>query len=472
MTGNHNWKGSGKRFKEKNRGEDSAQPQTSPNISQVIRLVKQGREFFRHNSCAAAKEKFKEAIALDSNNTYALVGLGDTSRKLGEFEEGVATYKRVLEIDPENPYALLGLGDSCRGLDRLEEAISSWKKLLHLQPTNVQVLTRLGDAYRRLERYEEALNVYRSALEYDPYNPYALRGLADSYRGMHDTAGAIAAWEKYSLYHPQNSSVLARLGDAYKQTGDIDKATDAYHRAMEAEEDYVYAYLGLADIEFDRQQPDKGLGYWKRALATSSNDLSPICRRADMYRKHGKLDLAEELYTLAIQHQKHNKYLLTGLASLYIERHQYAQATATFRELLDHYPDDEFVLTGLGDALYGEGEVEEAIRAWEKVLSLVESNTFLFTRLAEAQHKLGHEEEAAGYYLKSLEAGDQSYRTVHGLVKVLQRQDLAITVDDRWVILAAEFALNNRGGEVAATVLRHLSAQGREHLSGALNALL
>jgi len=102
----------------------------------------------------------------------------------------------------------------------------------------------------------------------------------------------------------------------------------------------------------------------------------------------------------------------------------------------------------------------------------VEQNTFLCTRIAEAAYKQGRYQEAVAYFTRSLEGGDHSYRTVHGMIKVLQKEDCRVSVDDHWLVTAAEFALDNKGPEVARSLLRHLSHESRESLAKPLKALL
>ncbi len=438
---------------------------------QVISLVKDGRRLFRAGNYTQAKSRFEEALDLDPENTYALVGCGDACRRLADYRAAIQFYKQAVAIDPDNPYALLGLGDCHRGLGLIAEAIGYWQDLLRLQPANVQILTRVGDAYRRLERFEEAIKSYKAALEFDPFNPYALRGLADSHRGLRQTDEAIRAWETYNLYHPDNAAVLARLGDAYKQIGELDKAVDAYGKALLAERDYVYAYLGLADVAVLRGDDGQAHRFWQQAVWACGDDLAPACRRADIYRKQGKVREAKLLYHLALEVQPDNKFLRTGLASLHIEQKDYAEAEEILKPLASLYPDDEFIFTGLGDAYSGQGKFREAIAAWEHALACIDGNTFLYSRLADAYTRIGDRQRAADYYVKSFEAGDFSYRAINGLTKILQRDHGAVSVPDHWLIRVALFALDNRGEEAARQVLRHLSPAGRERLPSRLTGL-
>ena len=98
-------------------------------------------------------------------------------------------------------------------------------------------------------------------------------------------------------------------------------------------------------------------------------------------------------------------------------------------------------------------------------------NTFLHTRIAEARSKQGNEEDATRYFVKALEGGDHSYRTMNGLIKILQKSQ-NVEIDDSWIVMIAEYALANRGEDAAKEVLQHLSEQGGLHLPESLAQII
>lgn len=445
-----------------------------PPRRKVVLLVKEGRDFFRKKRYAEAKGKFSEALLLEGDNAYALVGMGDACLRLKQFEESAGYYEQVLHADENNTFALLGLGDAHRGLGELEKSIVVLERFLLFQPGNIQVLTRIGDAFRKRGLYADAVRMYKTALDYEPYNPFALRGCADSYRGLRQYDKATEYWETYELYHPGNVAVLGRLGDSLKNIGEMEKAEKAYRAAFEVEKDYVYALLGMGYLEISAERTEEAFSWWEKALEAHSGNVIPVCRAADNYRRTGKLDIAERIYRMALDFDPTNKFLMTGLAGLDMERAEYVKAVASFRSLDEKFPDDEVILTSLGDAYNAKGDMEEATEAWGRALQLAPYNIFLLTRVGDGYRKLGRYAEAVRVYNKVLDSKGEDSRVIHGFVRLLQHVEASelSEIDERWIIRAAEFAIRKNGNEEAKQILRHLSPEGRKSLSGPLKALI
>ena len=59
-----------------------------------------------------------EALGIDNENSYVLVGLGDLHRETGKYHKAIGFYEKTLEIDTLNMFALRGwempIGDSAR----------------------------------------------------------------------------------------------------------------------------------------------------------------------------------------------------------------------------------------------------------------------------------------------------------------------------------------------------------------------
>ena len=72
----------------------------------ISELSIKGYQKLKSNDLEAAKEFFEKILELDTNNNYALVGLGDTERKSENFAEAINFYNKCLEFHPDNNYAL------------------------------------------------------------------------------------------------------------------------------------------------------------------------------------------------------------------------------------------------------------------------------------------------------------------------------------------------------------------------------
>ena len=91
--------------------------------SAVSKLSQEGYELLKHNNISDAKKKFQQLLDIDQKNPYALVGLGDVSRKEHESTNAINFYNKCLEFHHENKYATIGLADVYRDLGMYKKAI-------------------------------------------------------------------------------------------------------------------------------------------------------------------------------------------------------------------------------------------------------------------------------------------------------------------------------------------------------------
>ena len=204
-------------------------------------------------------KEYKEAIRIwekflsFSENEFdvsILSRLGDTYRKMGNYEKALKYYMKAYTIDSNNPYVLTGLGFTYFEKGDYETSSGYWEKLYNIKKNNLQkndvkILTNLGNSYRKQKRFNDAFKFFYQALKTEDNNFYALYGIADCYRGLKDYRKAITYWKKILEKDPDNKKILTRVGDSYRNLANYTMAREYYQKAIEKDFDY-YALLGLA----------------------------------------------------------------------------------------------------------------------------------------------------------------------------------------------------------------------------------
>ena len=210
--------------------------------------------------CYRGLKEYKKAINIwekflsFSENEFdisVLSRLGDTYKKLGNYEKALYFYLKAYSIDENNPYVLSGLGFTYFKKGDFKTSSKYWEKLYNnktdLKPEDVRIITNLGNSYRKQRRYNDALKFFYQALKIEEDNFYALYGIADCYRGMKDYRKAVSYWKRILNKDPNNKKILTRIGDGYRKLGDYLTAKEYYQRAIEKDFDY-YALIGLTMI--------------------------------------------------------------------------------------------------------------------------------------------------------------------------------------------------------------------------------
>jgi tetratricopeptide (TPR) repeat protein len=97
--------------------EENAEDQL---LNEISELSKRGYQLLKEGLLQEAENCFKEILEKDDLNNYALVGLGDSARKRGDFRQAVVYYQKCLDNHPGNNYALFGLADCYKALKKFK----------------------------------------------------------------------------------------------------------------------------------------------------------------------------------------------------------------------------------------------------------------------------------------------------------------------------------------------------------------
>lgn len=120
---------------------------------------------------------YEKVLEQDPLMVNILTILGNLYRRRNEIELAQSCYQRVLQLDSNNPYALYGMGEICRWQCNYLGAIENWEMILQHHEGTTGMLSRLGDAYRNIGNLEIAEKYYHRVLD-NGYDRYALLGMA------------------------------------------------------------------------------------------------------------------------------------------------------------------------------------------------------------------------------------------------------------------------------------------------------
>ena len=109
--------------------------------NKISDLSKKGYQLIKENDIQGAKKAFNEILEIEENNNYALVGLGDTERKLNHFNDAITYYKKCLEIAPMKQWARNNLAYEYYITHQYEKAEKEYRKY------QVKTLSPVEQAY-------------------------------------------------------------------------------------------------------------------------------------------------------------------------------------------------------------------------------------------------------------------------------------------------------------------------------------
>jgi len=239
---------------------------------------------------------FAHAVAVTTDNAFALNNLGVALEEKGRPEEAIARYREALRIAPELIQAQYNLGNLLDKLGRPEEARAELHRAVLLDPSQPYIHNTLGAVLVKLGRYDEARGEFIEAERLDPHYSWAPFNLGDMYLKQGRDAEAIEEFRRALRLDPDNYQILASVAHvlAASENPQVRDGRTALALAIKADaltgsnQPVVLDVLGMACAEVGRF--DEAQQAARRALdlatAAKMKKLDPLRQRLQLYQNH------------------------------------------------------------------------------------------------------------------------------------------------------------------------------------------
>ena len=310
---------------------------TDKNTQSLINELSQtGYRHIRNKQLNDAECCFKKILAVEPQNSYALVGLGDIFRKRKQFAAALEYYRSCLTLESTNSYALFGTAESLQGLNDYQSAIKYWQEYLTIDNTDSVVHTRLADAFRKEKNYNEALEHYNSALNIEPLNKYALVGLGWLYFRNREYSLALECWQKIiQNYEQHDIRLYTAIGNCYRKMRNFEVALSYFRQAFTMERENFYVIYGMADCYRELGSYDEAIYWITNLISRDSTNHVLLTRLGELYSNKGDCVHARQYYQEALT-QNFDLFAALGLARLHKLEGNYDEALFSFNELMQY----------------------------------------------------------------------------------------------------------------------------------------
>jgi tetratricopeptide (TPR) repeat protein len=391
--------------------------------------------------------------------TTALLFLGRTLVKMGEFERALVEMKRAEEIDPEYILTKLSLAEVNARLGQWSEALCYGRATLagegqmtffpvDYDAVRYAALLICGQAAQALQQWVEAEEAYRSAVEVPvPQRSEALGNLSNMFKAMDRRQDALAALDEALTLDPDNPQHCFNKGVWYLDERDFERAEAMFTATVESQPDSAVALLNLGYIAKARGEFDQAEAHYRRAVACDGEGVEARANLGHLY-----LDL--ERYADAAGLFEHVRARKPGLVDIELgllvtRAHRAEGAVGLLWEIAAGFTDvrpidanspseaaraamnlgaellrqnqlkcaelalcaatllDEQLLEArraLAEVLYAQGSFWKAVAQLEAVLLVLPTDIEAFKRLGDCYKQLGVDEAAQLCYAKSRQA--------------------------------------------------------------------
>ncbi len=359
-------------------------------------LYDAGAAYLRMNHLEKALDMFDRALAKDANLADAYNAKGVIFTRRREYDEALKLYQKALTLNPSDAGIRLNIALTYHLQGRQDEASQEYKRVLE---TNQEIASQVSSLF-----------------------------------GGSPTPPAPAGGDRVKQMSADNAY---GEGASYLQLGSLDKAVEAFDRAINLNPDLADAYNAKGVIFTRRREYDEALKLYQKALTLNPSDAGIRLNIVLTYHLQGRRDEALKEYRrvletspemagrisylfgeappvsppasesgdLVKQMSADNAY---GEGASYLQLNALDKALAAFDRAIGLNPDLADAYNAKGVLLTRRREYDEAAPLYQKAIALAPEDAGFRWNLVVLYHLQGKRAEAEAEYRKVIQI-DREY---------------------------------------------------------------
>ncbi len=220
---------------------------------------------------------------------------------LGNYELAIKYLQKTLAVFPDDDLSLYNIALCYDLLLKSQEGIWYFRQFIDKEPYNETAWYHLGIFYAREQEFDKAVEALDYSILIDEYfiaafyekarileRTFRFAEAAETYRQSFETEGHTG----YGLY---------KMGLCFLQMNQSKKAMVHLTKAIKEDPDLDEAYYELALIKDEENAGHEAVYFIKKALEARPEDADYMYVSADIHRRAGMLNEAEEIYQQMIE---------------------------------------------------------------------------------------------------------------------------------------------------------------------------
>jgi tetratricopeptide (TPR) repeat protein len=249
--------------------------------AEFYRLFNVASELGEKGRYEAAILKWREALALNSEDDRAHNSLGVALASTGRMAEALPHFEKALALNPESDEAHNSFGAALLGTGRLDEAIPHYEKALALNPDNPEAQSNLGAALAQKGSLDDAIAHLEKAVALDPEYLGARANLGVAFLQKGEYAQAVPHLEKAVALKPDSAQLHDSLGLALLWQKRPDEAIAHFRKATALAPGLVSAHENLGNVlHYVKGKTPEALAQWHEVLRLDPNHLPALAQTA------------------------------------------------------------------------------------------------------------------------------------------------------------------------------------------------
>jgi tetratricopeptide (TPR) repeat protein len=344
----------------------------------------------------------KENLAIEPHDRNTLQLNGDILIKLGRTDEAINVYKQILASDPVNRFALTSLGYASQAVGRDKDAEEYFLRLAEAEPSLYVPYLALGDLYTARHEFTKAQVAYSKGYALNSRQPLILAGGMNAAIERHDLDLAGTWLSRVTSGMQQNPQILRErerylsFKSLYQESAAVGwKAIKVLPRDRD-----VVVYLGYDLLHL--AQYDELLTLTSKYLTVFPNEPDIPLLEGYVHKHQGLLEQARLDFSETLKRDPNVVTAYVNRGYMLNDLHQPKAAAEDFETALKRDPDNGEAHLGLAYASLDLHKPQAALRQAELAQVALGDSRDLHIIRATAYGREGMLAKAAGEYKDAL----------------------------------------------------------------------
>jgi tetratricopeptide (TPR) repeat protein len=362
-------------------------------------------------AAAKARGVLNELLAAQPHDGRALYLLSQAERRLGDLPAAEKTARRVIAEDAKSPWGYYALAESLEErhqyqavIDELTAPVAEFRTRAGATAfERGLLLPHLGFAYQELGQMDKAIAVFEEAKQASPNDPSVAAYLIEANIAAKKYAAAAALARAASQDHPDDLRLARLEAQALRQSGKLDEGSAVLENAAKRHADDPTAYVALAQYYADADRSAKAISLLQDARTKFPDDTSIVFELGAVFDKDKKFADAEATFRELLKRDPENAAAMNYLGYMLAERgERLDESVGLLKKALAMEPDNGSYLDSLGWAYYKEDKLDLAEDNLKRAADQQRTNSVIQDHYAEVLFKLGRYQDAIAAWTRAL----------------------------------------------------------------------
>lgn len=392
------------------------------------KLLGSAKEYMAKRDNKAAIIQIKNALQADPNQPEARFLLGKALLDSGDASAAELELRKALDLKHPADQAVPLLARTYLQTQRFKEIVDTLAKTeLSTPEAKADLQTSLSIAHAALGNEKASESALAQALAIQSDFAPALLVQARMQAAKRDLPAATATIDGLLAKAPGNYEAWKFKGDLLVADRQIDKALEAYRKAVEARPDFMSAHAAIVSLHLQGSKTEAAEQQLAEMKKASPNNFQTVYLEAQIAYQKKDLKTADEKLQQVLKAIPSHPGALQLAGAVALQQKSLVQAETYLSKALQAAPEMALARSLLITTYLRSGQPAKALTALQPVLEKIDQDANMLALAGEVYIQNGDNQKAEEYFAKAakLDPQDTKKRTSLALTHLVKGQESA-----------------------------------------------